>query len=110
MEQKDLSRRGIRWSDKEQNQLMNELEQNISIIKIAENHKRTVRAINMRLQESSILVQTIIKQKREISNLHKCIESLNKDIKTVGETMNLILGKINTQPDYNIDSFIKIDV
>ena len=67
---------GQKWSEEEETLLLEELNDNIDIEIIAENHKRTIRAINCRrreiaykMYEKKISIEDIIKQTRLDYNL-----------------------------------------
>ncbi len=115
---------GQRWTGKEENMLLQELNNNIDIEKIAKTHKRTVGGINSRLREISykmylknVPIDEIVKiTKQDIELVKKIInyreffsKRKTKEVEYLDITELTDLQPNHTEQNYTQQNFSEID-
>lgn len=112
-----LSNIGKKWSDTEENVLLNELNSNVDINIIAQSHNRTIGAINARrkliaykMYTNNVDMEEIcIKTKLNEIEIMEAIEHIeNKNTKRGSKKTNKILNVINKIDDNRNDDIIEI--
>ncbi len=123
-DEEDKKNIGQRWTGKEENKLLQELDNNIDIEKIAKNHKRTVVGINSRRREiaykmylKNIPIEEIVEKTKlendiiqeTILKREKFSKRKTKEVEYLDITELTDLHPNHTEQNYTQQNFSEID-
>lgn len=94
------ARLGQRWTDLEDQNLLNELDNNLDINVIANNHKRTIGGINARINEIAY------KMYKSNVNIHEIIKITKLNNEEIDEIILRKKQKINNTDNSNSSNFL----